>query len=1360
MILTCSCLWLLALVGFVEPYPFAGGPQASGPTFNTAQHFQQPLYSASNQQHLINNNAQRYFQPQQQQPRFNPNVFRPQQLLVQPQQVALPAKTRHQPPSYGQLPIEAQLPQHARLAQQAQPTRGQNSYQQPAPIALADKDFLSELQVIDPNGNLREFKDFGIGGDGNQPHDPELERQLRSIFEMILNKDLAHAEFLPLNVNSNNHQQPRETFQESALDQQQRYPSVIQNAHRSSPQHPPQPLPQHHQQQQNLHQQQHAPTQQQQQQQRQYQYLTPRRTATKVKSQEPIIKSPAQTLREAQKTEKVQQQRQEEEVPQRPIEQQKVEQVQEQEILNQPAPAPAPVKGGPAVEQVRVEQQQEIVAAPVKSVAPVSAPKVVKTQQPAEQQRQEPFVQQQLKQVYQSKSPAPIEQKQTQQQVVEQQQQQLQGFYEEFPAANQKTVERDLGQVKQQPARPIDEQLPPVRQEPIFEPLPPARVPVIEQQRIEPQQEVRQQQIEEPAIKPVQSISKSKKFDGWVPITHQQQNIFGSQQKIENFEQVKEDQGFDERKNNFAGFEQQKEAFQTPIEQQKQEVAEPAVKSDGDDRANQEQITDIQQQQFQQQLQIPQQPRESLTDGGKKRFVKLRKSVNKLAASAKSRLHSNQGGNSHKQQVQSNVQQEERISQQKDIVQAPEQFQLQREEVQQQHQQQEELLSQVLEQQREGMFQTLRDSNGDIASQQPKQQFLQATKFTEQVTDEPVSLVSSTVASTSTQAPTTAAPTPAQVVKGRKVRVLSADKIRSPVQQKALEQQATVVKQQRPQTKLSASRDETFKQPVQKLQQQEQKSLVSVPQLKKEVRIQQQQQQQQEETPTLVQQKEESLSRGQQEADIVPEFQQQRVELPPPQQPQELREQLVVQKEVNVQQQQERVGVPEQQTVLPDQQQREQVLQQRENSAGQQVDDLRQQQQVEDVQVKQPVQPQEEIQSQQREEIPTLPNQQTQVQVTEEQQQQQREESPALQVREEGQAQTAQQEEVSEQQRPENQLNNAQQQRVEATQQQQEEPVQQKQPQQQVQSQEDNLSQPQQLSQGDILVQQQQQNEEISGQRAQSGQDEGSVQQQDLVPSQQVEETPAQQQRQEQLDNDNAQQPLQPQQQQREDELPQQAQQQEEPQQREAELPITSATTTTTSTTTVKPEIPRTKGLRAQQRARTQSSKSTNQIREDQATELRQEENPVQINDTKQQDNVSLSTDQEESTSSATESPEAPSTSTQGRFVVNQRVRGESLGGKSDSSNTQQRQKNGNLRVAPRRFLGRQRNQQVTNEGEAQTNNFNKQQQQEGPLSAHQLLNTYNPLQFEPERISSLNKAATESSSQNTNVNPTSGESY
>lgn len=621
--LVTSGILLLVVLGAVESFPL--NIQGANPsyTFNRAliapqqqafPHFQPQFFTNQDSSNLqLNRNAQRYFNPQplhQNSPRFNPPLqqpFLPQQQQQLQRQVPVLNKSPNLPLQQNYVPA---APQQSRFA----------PIQQNAPIktvspaaSFNDKDFLSSLQIIDTQGNSRLLKDFGLGGDGNQPIEPELEKSLKLIFDTI-NKDLENAAFLPLDLNG---RQPH-------LENQAQ-PQYFQGAQQA--QFGPQ--------------QQHLASKGQQQslgysftqpKQHQFQFLKPVRANQNLQNQvKPSQEQPIRGLKQAERNQD----------EQRPIEQRPIEPIQQEKIEQ------LPVKGLPEEKQ-QAQFEDKIQQAPIKSInqeyretdirsrpGPQFGPQQSPRKQAGVGQFQAPIEQQPIQ------TPIQIEQRPVQ--VAQQHVEQQQGFDDE--PAPLKVVEHDSKshnkaagyntQDEQQNKQTRVEQASithsVVEQEPLD------RAPIEQQKQSEDEQRPQQNAYEErPNLAPPQVLqpikSNVKKFAGWVPIVQQKQ--------IDNFEQQKSIQQHD--------FEQQnEEQDQKLVVQEKIQQVEQV----NENFANTQEVSrDALERPPQQASVQPIFSQQAPTSGKQNR----RKSLNNFASPPKTRLSSEQRAEKsfHKQQQQ------------------------------------------------------------------------------------------------------------------------------------------------------------------------------------------------------------------------------------------------------------------------------------------------------------------------------------------------------------------------------------------------------------------------------------------------------------------------------------------------------------------------------------------------------------------------------------------------------------------------------------------------------------------------------------------------------------------------------------
>lgn len=638
MIIPGSIL-LLAAVGAIESYTF--NTQSNGPSFG----YLSPMNQAQLQNPLLFQSNQRQFQqPSRYINRENDNQVLANIAAVQqsaPQLMQYQQSNRYNPVSQR----APSLQQNVNFVPRAQLHHG-SAQQQPvhhqmfAPQVAATKsntrpsgasgDFLSSLQIIDTHGRLRELKDFGLGGNGNEPHEPELERQLKSIFDTI-NRDLENAAFLPLDVN-NAHQQLGNMFS-NQYNQEQQKQVAYQNQQQQvtkdlrAPQLVATPV-------------QEVSSKTQPKEVR-YQFLKPLRSKKVEQQAEQPIRSPVQAIRNEQNIQKTfEEQRHIEQVQQQPdgfdspaisapVEQaqfaQKQEEVPQREIVN----AHHPTKGQQVVhsgdqQQLRYEQKQQSQPAPV-------LPSVQKSSNNFQHFEQ------------------------LQEQKFDDQQTNLKDFDDDAPLP-EKTRNPRRQKVNQHPkARPEFK----VTQEQTY--VSQAEIDSLPnvQQSNEPQQaEIhleRQQEYDDKSdnvpVQPVQQVKTNvKKFEGWVPMVRQQQVPALQQQSISSgsgdFEpQVKDD-------GNYAPIVQQKEEQKVEQERNEPLLEQVKVESGFNEPENKSPI-------------VQQQP---IKEPGK--FNKLKKQFSKIAATAKSKL----GGSSNT--FQPTLQQQPEIfSQQQEVIQEQEPIQ-------------------------------------------------------------------------------------------------------------------------------------------------------------------------------------------------------------------------------------------------------------------------------------------------------------------------------------------------------------------------------------------------------------------------------------------------------------------------------------------------------------------------------------------------------------------------------------------------------------------------------------------------------------------------------------------------------------
>jgi len=1255
-----SGIVLLAFLGPIQPYSFSlPAPNLFSYGFNQAlmppqqpplqpsplPQLQPQFYSnqATNLQQLNNNNAQQIFQPQM--PKFNigpqqyqRNLFQqPNQQINHPHQRRVPLVNQNQLHQYQQQ--QQQLNVRTTI-------QNKNSATKIAPVG--DKDFLSSLQIIDTQGRLRELKDFGLGGNGNAPEEPELERQLKNIFETI-NRDLEHADFLPLDVTHSAQQQLGSIFQGPLQAQRQQQQSKTSEA-------PAQTRPQQEQQQ-NLG---YAFMQPKQ---HQFQFLKPLRA-----QQDQSMRSLSQNIRDAKTHISVNQ------VEQRPIEQLPVQ----QEILEQ-SPIKAPVEQAP----VKQPQQEFKASTPIYREPEAKGRRQQSdTQLGFEQRQQEPSgssyresaEQQTVRPPSQTgrKSPTPIEQQQSQQ-----------GFDDE-PSPLKSMEYEPTQQVRESPVsrqRTNDQQ--PIQQTRAREQVTTQQQTINEQVPL-----INQQNDDDERLTPVQPLRSqgAKKSEGWIPIVQTvQQAIVEQQKQVEPqpllVEQQKEEQNYENQR---PIIDQQKES--QPVEQQKVNSGFELTKTDELPVQQEEQQTFVQQ---------PQAPPK-----GPGKLNKLKKSISRFAATAKSKLSGSTSSGSYElndgqQQQQQPIQQGKVRPQQQDVFLEPV-VQQQREEIPLQQreetpkQQQEEIpvktpeltpQQQTQQPQRLDGLKQLRVDNGARKLEQ-----FQTTQR-----EEPISTAAiSTTTAQSIQLIE-------QVNEGRKVKLQLSDKMKAPVQKIRDHQQAKVTKQPQQQVVVETKR------PKQQQQEQKQKQVSPARKPQREPKKEEPQQvieevkvQQAFDGPAApVQQSSEVQEQLKQEdlqqpAQVVTsELQQQKQEISQQQelQPPQVGEDFTQQRQEELLSQQKIDQPSQQQEVLPTSAPLQQeVFSQQEVVAPQPQQETLSQQKEESVQAQAQVQ---ENLPQEKEEVP-----QQKEKLPQKKEEQQREEFS--QQRSETYSQQQKQEELVKQQDNFNQQqdNGPQQLDISAQQQKQDDIVQQQLSQQQIEQKKDETT--------PIVQQQQQEKQEQSIQEEeQKNQDDGQVhtQQQKQTDDQQVNLLNQEKQEVQVVES------------------PQVSQIQEVKTKFEDEPQVVS-TTQRPPTRLTRPSI---------------LTKEKNKSGKDGG--LKQE--------------VHQETDSE------------PVVATRTRL----RISGQSTKlGTQATKQEQQGYDQSNVRPQTRaRFSGRPRSQQQITSGESSYGSPGQQNVErfnnEGYLSTHQLLNTYNPLQFEPERISSLNRAP-QSSSQNTNVNSPSGESY
>lgn len=1305
MILTSSILLLTAL-GVVEPYqqfnlngPSSGyglNPTLTNSQFNSQPQLPQHFRMQQGNVIQMSNNAQRfYMQPVQPQTQGFSQL---QNSFQQNQQRQIPLEIKTQPqPQLQQLSQQQQQQQLSYFVQPPQPSTQmrlpilppppplppRQSTQPPAPNSLKkdlvsvqpppDKDFLSSLQIIDNHGNLRNLKDFGLGASGDQPVNPELERSLKSIFETI-NRDLENAEFLPLAMNGVQNQvrsffpsKPQSTTR-NAQDIQQQHIHVG-------------PRGQSHQiEQQGLQHQQ--PPQAlgyafQQPKQNQFQFLKPLRANKVEQTPEQPIRSPAQALRNS-KQQVNQVKEEQKSIDNLPIQQENID--------------PPPTKGGR--EEVQKQQNDFEENTQIIEKAPVLADTKGRRQQPIVQQqpRQEVF-----NQVQEPTSRQPLnieaplsEQKSVQVQAQVQEQQANLGFDDEpveLKAVERTPVQASKSQVsgkqrlnQEQQSRKIRKELPPVAQTVEQTPLNQGRFDEQQQQQQQyderlqqtksqlqsPRRPLQQQQYEEENGQSIKS--NVKKFEGWTPIVQRPQINEKPkaepqrQQQQQYFDQQRDDQGFDDQKSVL----QEKDSF----DQAKQEPE--IIKND----------FPVQQQEVQ--APINQQPMGAKRGGS--RLVKLRKSINKFAASAKSKLGGSPDSGSkqfpvEQQNFQQNVQQEKAT------------------------QQQEQLIFDTLSNfQEPNLEQGQQEQLSQEAPQQPKiQQRPSRPQDQTPYQSPPLSQVNVDSSNSYNRLPRVQAQQQSTKSVGRQISRKVAGPIKVSNQQ--FEEKINRQPEQQHQEEIQQQQQE---EPFQQQRQQE----IDQPQIQQQIQVTQQQQ--------------DEFSQG--------ELQQQ----PGPDaiSSQQREEQLVQQKQSQRQQQKlddEPLQQQKQDDFIPQQKQDESSSQQKQGESFSQ-------------------QKQEEMLPQQnREELPA---------------QQEQEEPIAQQKKEEQSSQQKQDEELSQQkqeeafpQQPQQKEDVVQEQRV-----QQEKfssQAQEQMPQKQSEQQEQQVDEPVQQQPQQQSSQQKDSEDQISSTTTTSTTSRPRQTTKDKRRGQQkIEEKNTGRGKTIKLQKTPTFLAGQKQQQQKIQEGRQVSQQQENEGQNQQQEEVNTQTkiedevSTTTSTTTTTPkqiskglvEEQRTisKGRLLSQKARQQQETGQNEEKQQSIEQDRQE---VQIQQQQQQEQQKQQVEDEPAQQQGGQQEEPG--------LAQIKTQDDIFSATTTTTTTTFRP-----RLQQTKRLRQDAYQAEKKAPIGQQEKNQREQAQRAQLSAHQLLNTYNPLQFEPERISSLTRAS-QSSSQDTNVNSSpSAESY
>jgi len=739
-----GCILLTAAISSVEPFQFNYGPS---PAYGFNQPLllpQQPPPLTSQQQYYtnqdplqLNSNAQRSYQhltppwfnsaPQ----RHGPTAQLNRQLAQSSQVIQSPYQQQQQQPPYGQSksPVASRLPP---------PIPIQN---RPKATADADKDFLSSIQIIDTQGRLRQLKDFGLGGNGNQPHEPELERQLRGIFDLI-NRDLEHAAFLPLDVNSANQQ--IEVIQANQAPQ-------IQAPHSITPSSD------------NIHQQQQSFGYSfKQPQQHQFQYLKPLRGGKTNSNQGQQVRSPAQTIRgPKQIAETIEKQRpiEHESSEQQKISEQEqvkapVSQVQSEQLIEKPIPVPAKVSGPPNHgHELRIE--------------------------PGRYEDQRPQIKQQ-KNYHPEQQPiqatAHLEQQHLQAPQLVDQQTQQQGFDDEPVPI--KSVEHEL--TYQPKNKPHQAQVISLNKDlqgagEIFTPQKEIHLPErtneaqygeLQRDHVGDQTKAAQHQGQRQIM--TQSAQPNVKSEGWVPIVQEKEY---DQQKL-----IEPQSGEQEPQREDQGFEEQKQIPNQGGSQFEQQKNDPGL-----EHINNEPL-----------VSNPVMPSNSLhpsSTKGQGKFNKFRKSITKIASSAKSKISVAQAQQTQ-QQTNAPLLQQERYTQKQEQVQNGSQ------------ESEQQLKERLPSQQKEEMpFQQQDDALGQFAGQQRQDVFHQQKELGS--TNSFKQEEGSTNAFKSEQAVGTSTTTPkstqrVEQMKGRRVKLNLANSFRTPIQ-KARDQQIKAIKQQQQQ---------------------------------------------------------------------------------------------------------------------------------------------------------------------------------------------------------------------------------------------------------------------------------------------------------------------------------------------------------------------------------------------------------------------------------------------------------------------------------------------------------------------------------------------------------------------------------
>lgn len=1290
---------MLAALGLVESYQqFNINGASSGYGLNPA--LTNPQFQNQPQQHFrpnqgnvmqVNNNAQRFYMPSLQ---LQNQGFSPLQTPIQhnqQRQIPLDIKTQlqqqqQQPPqqiSYLGSPQQQSLPlmrlpilppppppqQSAPISPAQIPMKKNSVALQPPP----DRDFLSSLQIIDNHGNLRNLQDFGLGGTNNQPVNPELEKSLRSIFETI-HKDLENAEFLPLDMNGAQNQLG-DIFQGKPPGQLQNAQNIQQHQTNFGPRKQPQQIEQ-----QGHRQQQVLGYAFQQPKQNQFQYLKPLRANKVNQSPEQPIRSPAQALRNSK------QQFNQVKDEQKPIDNLPIK----QEKSDSP-----PTNGGPEVQKQQndfKEHTQTLEKAPTADTKGRRQPQPFIPQQEEFNQVQEPIVRQP------TKIQAPLSEQKSA--PVQEQQQANLGFDDEpvelkavvrapvQPPKNQLSGKQRLSQgqhgVKTRkelsPVAQTIEQVP-LNQEG-FEQQPEDERSQTKTQLPQSKRPSQQNQYEEEKSTDSHSIkSKVKKFDGWTPIVQrpqitEKQRVDLQQQQFS--DQQRDDLGFDD---------------QRPVFQEKDSGSFDQPKQEPELTKNE---FPVQQQEVQ--VAINQQP-PATKGGGGSRLVKLRKSINKFATSAKYKLASSSDTGStqyptEQRKIQQNVQQDK-----------------------------------VSQQQEQQIFDTLSNPQETNLDQGQQEQLTQEVPQQPRVEQQPIksqdqaqnqSPPSSPAAFTSTNS--FSGPSRVQVPRQptKSLGRQTVSKVVGPIKTNQQQFEESPSRQpQQLQEEVQSQQQQNFEEPLQQQKQQE----IDQPQTQlQQTQITQQQDEfsqggpQQQPRPDSVfsQQPEEQFSQQkqsqqqQQKLDDEP-LQQQRQDDFAPQQKQDESFSQQKQEDSFSQQKQEEVSVPQQKQEEPlaQQKQEEPLPQQKQD------EQLFLQKQSDDI----PQQRQEEQLSQQKQEE-VLPQQK---------------EGAIQEQRVQQEEFTAQ---VQEQLKPQKQPEQQEQQQVD-------EPFQQQQQQQspQLKESEDELlttttttsttSRPRQVikSKGKGQLK----NEEKSVGRGRTTR----PQKQTLSDGvKQIQKTQGGHQISQQQDNEG------------------QSQQQEEVNTQtkiEDELPTTFGTTTTTPRQISKSlgEEQRIVGKGRLPSQKTRQQQETDQVEEKQQS-IEQDRQEVQIQQQQQQ-------------------PQQQKQQIEDDRVQEQGVQQEELGlaqvktqeeAFSAAAATTTTTTTFRPRLQSTKRLRQEVYQTEKKSPTGQQERGQRAQAQRAQLSAHQLLNTYNPLQFEPERISSFTRAS-QSSSQNTNVNsPLSAESY